>query len=104
MTIEQTVEIPADHRLTIEVPREVPAGKVRVVIRFSDPEVPARDPTGADIKLAPSYPPEEAVKIAAQRLADPNRKRPSQFIGILPGYFGGDGLAYQRKIRDEWDD
>jgi hypothetical protein len=27
MTIEQTVEIPADHRLTIEVPPEVPAGK-----------------------------------------------------------------------------
>ncbi|MDR1447263.1 MAG: hypothetical protein LBI90_10260 [Treponema sp.] len=28
MTIEQTVEIPANHRLTIEVPREVPAGPV----------------------------------------------------------------------------
>jgi hypothetical protein len=26
MTIEQTVEIPADHRLVIDVPREVPAG------------------------------------------------------------------------------
>ena len=26
MTIEQTVEIPADHRLTLEVPREIPAG------------------------------------------------------------------------------
>ena len=28
MTIEQTVEIPADRRLTIDVPREVPAGPV----------------------------------------------------------------------------
>ncbi|MDR1128854.1 MAG: hypothetical protein LBL20_06040 [Treponema sp.] len=28
MTIEQTVEIPADHRLMIEVPPEIPAGKV----------------------------------------------------------------------------
>ena len=27
MTITQTVEIPADRRLTIEVPREIPAGK-----------------------------------------------------------------------------
>jgi hypothetical protein len=26
MTIEQTVEIPASHRLVIDVPREVPAG------------------------------------------------------------------------------
>jgi hypothetical protein len=28
MTIEQTVDIPADHRLTIDVPCEIPAGKV----------------------------------------------------------------------------
>jgi hypothetical protein len=27
MTIEQTVEIPVDHLLTIEVPREIPPGK-----------------------------------------------------------------------------
>ena len=27
MTIEQTVEIPANHRLTLEVPREIPVGK-----------------------------------------------------------------------------
>jgi hypothetical protein len=36
MTIEQTVEIPADHRLTIEVPREVPAGSV--VLTFTSVE------------------------------------------------------------------
>ena len=28
MTITQTVEIPADRRLTIEVPKEVPVGQV----------------------------------------------------------------------------
>ena len=33
MTIEQTVEIPASHRLTIEVPRTVPAG--RTIIAFT---------------------------------------------------------------------
>jgi hypothetical protein len=27
MTIEQTIEIPANHRLTLDVPREIPAGK-----------------------------------------------------------------------------
>jgi len=32
MTITQTVEIPANHRLTIDVPPEVPAG--RAEIRF----------------------------------------------------------------------
>ncbi|MDR0448732.1 MAG: hypothetical protein LBH07_08700 [Treponema sp.] len=33
MTITQTVDIPADHRLTIDVPREVPAG--RAVLTFT---------------------------------------------------------------------
>jgi hypothetical protein len=33
MTIEQTVDVPASHRLTIEVPPEVPAGPV--VITFT---------------------------------------------------------------------
>jgi hypothetical protein len=33
MTVTQTVEIPADHRLVIDVPREVPAG--RAVLAFT---------------------------------------------------------------------
>ncbi|MDR1024758.1 MAG: hypothetical protein LBL56_03455 [Treponema sp.] len=32
MTIEQTVEIPADHRLTIEVPPEIPTGRAKAAI------------------------------------------------------------------------
>ena len=39
MTITQTVEIPADRRLTIEVPREVPVG--RTILTFT----PARAKT-----------------------------------------------------------
>jgi hypothetical protein len=35
MTIEQTIEIPADHRLTLEIPLEIPAGKARVALIFS---------------------------------------------------------------------
>ncbi|MCL1812746.1 MAG: hypothetical protein FWG29_04410 [Treponema sp.] len=31
MTITQTVEIPENHRLTIDVPREVPAGRAEIV-------------------------------------------------------------------------
>ena len=34
MTITQTVEIPADRRITVEVPREVPIGAVNVIIKF----------------------------------------------------------------------
>ena len=32
--IKQTVEIPANHRLTIDVPREVPVGRACVIIQF----------------------------------------------------------------------
>ncbi|MCL2412320.1 MAG: hypothetical protein FWC97_11835 [Treponema sp.] len=34
MTITQTVEIPANRRLTIEIPREVPTGRTDVIIQF----------------------------------------------------------------------
>ena len=34
MTITQTVDIPENRRLVIEVPREVPVGKMNVVIQF----------------------------------------------------------------------
>jgi hypothetical protein len=102
MIIEQTMKIPADRRLTIDVPREIPTGEVRVAIRFSVP-VASAGGSAADSDFLPSYPPDEAIKIAAQRLADPNRKPPSSFRGILsPGVYG-DGVAYQRKLRDEWD-
>jgi hypothetical protein len=46
---------------------------------------------------------EEALRIAEAKAADPNRKPISRFFGTLPGAFGGDGVAYQRKIRAEWD-
>jgi hypothetical protein len=43
MTIEQTVIIPANHRLTIDVPREVPAGPV--ILTFT-PKTDAEEVAG----------------------------------------------------------
>jgi hypothetical protein len=34
MMFEQTVEIPDNHRLTLEIPDEVPAGRAQVFIQF----------------------------------------------------------------------
>ena len=34
MTITQTVDIPADRRLIIEIPREIPADKAYVTVQF----------------------------------------------------------------------
>jgi hypothetical protein len=44
MTVTQTVEIPDSHRLTIDVPREVPAGQV--ILTFTPK--PAADNDGLD--------------------------------------------------------
>ena len=49
MTITQTVEIPADRRLTIEVPREVPTG--RTIIAFT----PMPEPESITEKLNSYY-------------------------------------------------
>jgi hypothetical protein len=48
MTIEQTVEIPADHRLTIDVPCEIPAGPV--ILTFTPVETREK-PEARDIEL-----------------------------------------------------
>ena len=42
MIITQTVEIPADRRITIEVPREVPTGKARAALTLMHCENPEK--------------------------------------------------------------
>jgi hypothetical protein len=42
MTIEQTVEIPASHRLTIEVPPEIPAGRAKIRLSISPKAKPVK--------------------------------------------------------------
>jgi hypothetical protein len=37
MTIEQTVDIPADRRITIEVPPKIPTGRINIIIHFPVP-------------------------------------------------------------------
>jgi hypothetical protein len=67
MTVTQTVEIPASHRLTIDVPREVPAGKTVIIFR------PAIEPSsgmtaqeamdrGLGLGPGPRIDPMEAIK------------------------------------------
>jgi hypothetical protein len=94
MIIEQTVEIPASHRLTIEVPHEVPAGSA--ILAFTP--AAGMPPAGNSPRTAA-----EALQMATVRAADPNRKPLSRLFGTHKGILGSDGVAYQRSIRDEWD-
>ncbi|GHV28833.1 hypothetical protein AGMMS4952_13490 [Spirochaetia bacterium] len=131
MPIQQTIDIPAhpkgeDLRLTIDVPREVPAGPV--ILTFTpapakEPE-PTLEPEGIteseklDIAarmigyqdhgdfLRRNSPRtiEEAVAEQERKSKDPkNKNRFNKFYGILEGDAAyGDGMEYQRKMRDEW--
>jgi len=36
MTITQTVEIPENRRLTIDIPNEVPTGRTSIILQFPD--------------------------------------------------------------------
>jgi len=70
MSVTQTVDIPNSRRLTINVPGDVPTG--RTILTFT----PA--PTAASLEDTPGFAQPhtaaEALKIAMERAADPNRK------------------------------
>jgi len=75
MAVEQIIDVPANRRVTLEIPKAIPEGKV--ILTFTP-----------------------ANKTQAMH---PNRKPLSEYFGILSPNTYGDGVAYQRKLRDEWD-
>ena len=92
MTVTQTVEVPANRQITLEIPPQVPTG--RVTLTFTPADAPRKkDPCTV----------EEAMQMLAEQSSDPDRKPISRLFGKHKGIFGGDGVAYQRAIRDEWD-
>ena len=92
MTIEQIVDIPANRRITLDVPRTVPVG--RTILSFT----PASD----EVSVSPRTT-AEAIKMAEAKAVDPNRKPFSRHFGTLPPEAFGDAVVYQRNLRDEWD-
>jgi hypothetical protein len=50
MTIQQIIDIPDSHRLTIDVPREIPAG--RAVLTFTPEEQSARRQKDRELEAA----------------------------------------------------
>jgi hypothetical protein len=108
MTIQQTFEIQRSTRhLTVDLPQDIPAGTVEMVIFFPTPtENPGKVPNAPSFsplkEILPALGPEEALREATRRATDPSCKRLSRHRGTIKDAFGGDGLAYQQEIRAEW--
>jgi hypothetical protein len=113
MMIEQTIEIPVSRNVhfNVSLPESAPCGWMDVSIRFKPAAVQTR-PSGFDVtpELDPVL--EMAIKEAAEKRkayrADPNQMEEIRALrGSLKNtsiWDGLDGVSYQRKIRDEWDD
>ncbi|GHU37247.1 hypothetical protein AGMMS50256_34940 [Betaproteobacteria bacterium] len=103
MTIEQTVEVPASHRLIIDVPREVPTG--RVILAFTP--VTESHQVGASPSIDALK--KEAAQKATARRAYIEAKGKNPLMELRNSmksvpFAGIDGVEYQRKMRDEWPD
>jgi hypothetical protein len=111
MLYEQTITVPENHRLTLEVPYAIPAGAVaHVEIIWQTPSsAPTEEKTIEDIvrEMEESIPTlEECLQEAEAKYAawkasgvDPLLKwHGSKIFGDI------DGLTYQRSMRDEWPD
>ena len=115
ITFQQTVDIPADRHLTLDLPQTVPSGRVSVVLVFDTPAGAEAEtaPAGADAVtriLERQFPTieelkAEAARKTAARLADPSRDSLTRYAGCLAdsAVFEGGPAAIQRQMRDEWD-
>ena len=92
MTIEQIIDIPANRRISIEVPRAIPQGKT--ILSFT--------PVSSTFENSPRTT-QEAIQMAEAKAANPNRMPLSRHFGALKGLWDGDEVAYQRNLRDEWE-
>jgi hypothetical protein len=126
MTVEQIVEIPADRRLVLNVPPEIPAG--RVILTFS-PAAPLAEGPGEDTGLniitveqlkalvgdgleklsrtgyrQPLDLREAQMEIAWASGKPHDGKSFSKYAGCLKNspLFAGDSVAIQREMRNEW--
>jgi hypothetical protein len=105
MTIEQTVEIPANHRLVIEVPREVPAG--RAILTFT----PQSGPALTDSAFWHTAPLSELDTEIERRLGRPaaDKEDLKLFRGILRAQGAWKDNPWEnciediRAMREEWD-
>ncbi|MDR2864230.1 MAG: hypothetical protein LBV68_01300 [Spirochaetaceae bacterium] len=105
--MQKTIEIKADRLLHLDLPLpdtfESGVASVELTITpiaktVKRPKYEMFPPQAHSVAEALT---QGAEKVAARR-ADPSHIPFGGAIGSVKNAFGGDGVAYQRKIRDEW--
>jgi hypothetical protein len=91
MTIVQTVEIPNSRRLFIDVPPEVPVGKT--ILTFT-PAMVSKDLKYAEKIWADHHNQPKELKTKLEKLQGSLGE--NAFNGL-------DGIEYQHKVREEWE-
>jgi hypothetical protein len=97
VTIEQTVDIPPDRRVFLDVPADIPEGRVKLAITFK-PAGDAGEPRVVDWIFHPVQTYRAVSWAKTLGKLDEYRRTHGPFFD------GTDGLAYQRKLRGEWPD
>jgi hypothetical protein len=104
VTIQQTIDIPADRSVhfDIRLPETVPTGMASIVLVFpgskkpeaSRPYEPKPFPSIEELKA------EAAAKYA--KMLETGVDPMAKFAGTMKDVFAEDGVTYQQRMRDEW--
>ena len=104
MTIEQTVEIPASHRLTIDVPRDIPAGPVVLTFtpkpaKSAKPEKPAKSAAPIMDRLASIA--THLEDFTREQIREEGTKSATPITDFLSGICASAGDITLEQIREE---
>ena len=92
MTIKQTIEIPADHRVFFDFPKEIPAGKARIELRV----IPFEKKDEKSASVEPSK-----LRLTKKELDDIFESAQTPISDSLTGLLANLGEISADQIRDE---
>ena len=90
MTIEQTIEVPANRRITIDLPEDVPSGRAHLIIQF---------PIKAEVQISDTVPLEAKGQIKNEAFRCALRSA----YGAWKDRPWTNHLEDINAMRDEWD-
>jgi hypothetical protein len=91
MTIQQTMEIPADRKIQMTLPEDIPAGATKLTVT-----VTVKPHSGEGLYIP-------VVSWFQKRREERFRRAVTRVAGKFAHVFVEDGVVLQRTWRDEWD-